>query len=474
MGSLRLLAPSRLVLLFAGLLLLVVHSHWGFLRLMVQLESGGAGCLSTYKLRQARNRPPIGSAYLALAQGEGQAGDAGALPRMPRFGGAAPLVSIIMTAHNSANKTMQALRSIAALGTEVPFEVVVFDDASSDDTPALLAQVEGIVGGRSEEPLGFARANNHATFNLSHPGARYLWYLNNDVEVRNGTLAALVRTLDSRLDAGAVGCKLVYPTGALQEAGSLVFAQGSCAGYGRGQSPAAPEYNYVRSVDYCSACCLLVRRDVFAAAGGFEAHTFPHYYEDSDLQMKIRYEQRLAVLYQPAAAVTHHEYSSKGRDEALALMSASEVIFRRKWKPFIESRHFPSSPASVLCARENTGAKRILFVDQLLGDPDTGSGYGRALLILHALAQFRALVTMYPMLDRRPPRTVEQLLQRGVEVIWNATAGWEYSDPLLAERTQQLCAFLEQRAGLYDAVIVSRPPIFLNAHPCIKQFQPRA
>ena len=63
-------------------------------------------------------------------------------------------------------------------------------------------------------------------------------------------------------DAGAVGGPIVLPDGTLQEAGSIIWSDGTCVGYGRGRDPGAAEFQFFREVDYCSGAFLLVRQRV--------------------------------------------------------------------------------------------------------------------------------------------------------------------------------------------------------------------
>ena len=66
----------------------------------------------------------------------------------------------------------------------------------------------------------------------------FLLFLNNDAELLPGALASLVAHREPRRSASAPSAaKLVFPDGRLQEAGSIVWADGSCDAYGRGGNP---------------------------------------------------------------------------------------------------------------------------------------------------------------------------------------------------------------------------------------------
>jgi GT2 family glycosyltransferase/SAM-dependent methyltransferase len=227
--------------------------------------------------------------------------------------GETPDVSIIVPVFNELATTIECLLSIAAAAdADVTFEVIVANDASTDGTAAVLASVENLVLLHQPANLGFLR-NCNAAAKLARGGK--IVFLNNDAQVTPGWLAGLTAALDEP-GVGAVGPRIVYPNGVLQEAGNRIRRGGSVEMIGLTDVPENPRWGFARDVDYVSGACMMLRRDLFEALGGFTDDLAPAYCEDLDLSLRIR-AKGLRILYTPAAEILHHlSKSSDGLSSA--------------------------------------------------------------------------------------------------------------------------------------------------------------
>ena len=157
----------------------------------------------------------------------------------PALGDAQPMVSIIIPVYNQIHYTYACLESILEFTKDVTYEVIIADDVSTDATKDLGLYSENLVISRNSENQGFLRNCNQAAAKAK---GRYLMFLNNDTKVTEGWLSSLVSLLASDPSIGMVGSTLVYPDGRLQEAGGIIWSDGSGWNYGRLDDPDKAEY----------------------------------------------------------------------------------------------------------------------------------------------------------------------------------------------------------------------------------------
>jgi GT2 family glycosyltransferase len=241
-----------------------------------------------------------------------------------------PKVSIVIPIYGHASLTLECLESIQNSTVFASYEIVLADDASKDQTPELLELVSGIKVHRNAENLGFLLNCNAA---LPLATGEYVVYLNNDVQVTDGWLDGLLEVFSEYANAGAVGPKIVYPSGHLQEAGVALKCDGTADMVGLNDNPYAARYEYMRPVDYCSGACLMVRRELLEELGGFSEEFAPAYCEDADLCLRI-IDRGYKIYYTPQTTVTHHlsrTTAADGLSNKLRLVSTNLVKLHNKW-----------------------------------------------------------------------------------------------------------------------------------------------
>ncbi|HRO86546.1 MAG: glycosyltransferase [Chiayiivirga sp.] len=373
-----------------------------------------------------------------------------------------PTVSIVIPVYNHLDATLVCLRSLAQTTNATAHEIIVVDDCSSDETAAVLPVIAGLRYQRNARNLGFIGACNAGAANAR---GDYVVFLNNDTAVQDGWLDALIDTFGEHRDVGLVGAKLVYPDGRLQEAGGIVFSDGSGWNYGRFDDPAKPEYNFVREVDYCSGAAIALPTTLFRRFGGFDAHYAPAYYEDTDLAMKVR-QAGLRVLYQPASVVVHFEGISSGTDTSSGTKRYQVVNkekFFARWKDALASHPDPArtAPQDIVKARQHRARRQVLVIDATTPQPDHDSGSVRLCNILRLLREDGHAVTFFA--DNRAwvERYTPALQQMGVEVLWHP----HLSDPV---------SWFEHNGARLDLVFVSRHYIASNYVDLVRRHAPRA
>ncbi|HKX57644.1 MAG TPA: glycosyltransferase, partial [Xanthomonadales bacterium] len=253
---------------------------------------------------------------------------------------AQPLVSIIIPVFNKWAYTAACLRSLASSNNLPALEVILLDDHSRDETAELAQQVNGLRYLRNSKNLGFVGSCNRG---LEVARGEYTVLLNNDTQVLDGWLDALLETFEKFPDTGLAGAQLLYPDGSLQEAGGIIFNDGSGWNYGKHDDADKPEYHCVREVDYCSGACIMLRTAVFRELNGFDARYAPAYYEDTDLAFRVR-EAGLKVRYQPAARIIHFEGITSGTDlnsGAKRYQQVNRGKFLQRWEAVLKDYPAP-------------------------------------------------------------------------------------------------------------------------------------
>jgi GT2 family glycosyltransferase len=358
-----------------------------------------------------------------------------------------PHVSVIIPSYGKPWLTLQCLKSIARFPPTAPFEVIVADDASGEPSVELLRNVAGLRLEINPTNLGFLKSCNRSA--RLAKGA-YLFFLNNDTLVCEGWLEPLLAVFDRFPDAGLVGSKLLFPDGTLQEAGGIVWNDGSAWNYGRSDDPDKPEYNYVRETDYISGCAILVERAMWDQLGGFDEIFAPAYCEDSDLAFRIRAAGR-KVYYCPFSAIVHLEGMSLGKDVTSGIKAnqiANTKTLYDRWRATLSTDQFPPGVEIMRARDRSRNRKTALVVDHYIPQPDQDAGSRTMLAIVECLRHAGYVVKFWPDNLNYDPDYTESLQSLGVEVFYGF--GLFFDD------------WIKQNGPAVALAVLSRPAIALR------------
>lgn len=350
-----------------------------------------------------------------------------------------PAVSVIMVLYNQFPLTLMALASLRDCFPGA-LELIIIDSGSRDETRRLQEYVSGATIRHLDYNASFLLSCNMA---LEMVSADAVLYLNNDVKLAPGAVQNALDRLTSDPKIGAVGGKIIRTNGRLQEAGSIIWRDGSAYGYLRDADPNCPEANFVRDVDYCSGAFLMVPTAIARALNGFDVAYAPAYFEESDFCVRI-IQNGYRVVYDPFVVIEHLEFGSSCSSSSVALMQRNRRIFVSRQAEFLRGQYPAHAGNAVLARSRPTNGLRILFVEDRIPLRSLGSGYVRSNDIVRSMARQGCAVTVFPVdahyhsLSRVYgdfPDTVEVLFDRSAE---------------------DLDRFLEERAGAFDLVWVGR------------------
>lgn len=362
----------------------------------------------------------------------------------PAFAIAAqPELSVVVVLFNQAGLSRRTLQALADQ-RGVSFETIVVDNASCDRTSKLLACLHGARVVRNQTNVGFILA---ARQGAALAKGRYIAFLNSDAILQPGALKATLAAMQADPEIGALGGRVVLTDGDLQEAGNVIFSDGSVGGIGRKEDAFGSAARTARPTDYVSGVFLVTPTSLWKLLGGFDEAYAPAYYEDTDYCVRV-WQAGFRVVYEPSVLLEHLESGSASGDSANALMAHNRVVFYERHRDWLERQSLPQtlsldgdrwrSPEDV------ERLPRVLVIDNEVPHTFKGGGLPRAQLMLQALAGWP--VTAYPLWglhDDWP--AVYQSLPGSVEVV-------------LGQGLSGLEAFLERRSGVYDVLLVSRPP----------------
>ena len=259
-----------------------------------------------------------------------------------------PEVTIIIPFRDGLSMLKMCVDSILQKTTYTNFNILLIDNQSSEEETKKyskeVAQNPRVRVVQYNAPFNYSAMH---TFVMRYVATEYIVFLNNDTEISTPDwLQALVR-VGQASDVGVVGALLLYPNGTVQHAGVAmngiiggafhVYAREQITGPHRDRIESICEYSAV------TAACLLTKKSVYQAVGGFDDVHLPISFNDVDYCLKVR-ATGLRVVYTHEARLYHYESYSRGydfMDSDKKKRSMREAAFlKKKWPAYLTKDPF--------------------------------------------------------------------------------------------------------------------------------------
>jgi len=255
-----------------------------------------------------------------------------------------PLLTILVTNWNGCSVLRECLRSIYGKTADLTFEVIVVDDASTDESVEMVTkefpQAELVAG---KVNVGYVRANN---LGVARAKGKYVLLLNSDTYLLDNALKTLTDFMESNSSVGVCGAWLknrdlssqvsygshpsfvqalvgaaflpeLFPAWRLPNRGVKPF--------GKTSEPA--------EVDYITGADLLTRRSLIEEMGLFDER-FTAYCEETDFCYRVRHAARQSIMFVPSAVIIHLEGASYNK-----LGRRKTSIYYKSTNLFLEKHH---------------------------------------------------------------------------------------------------------------------------------------
>ena len=228
-----------------------------------------------------------------------------------------PAVSIIIPTKDHKDLLSRCVSGILERTRYQNLELLIVDNRSEE--PATHAYLDEIAADprvrviRYDESFNFSLINNWAA---DQAAGEVLLFLNNDTEIIGPDWLRHLVANACRAEVGAVGAKLIYPSGRVQHAGVILGMGGVAGHFHLGCQRHDPGYFsralLQQNLSAVTAACVAIRRTVFDEVGGFN-DDLRVAFNDVDLCLRLR-QRGYLIVWTPLAELYHHESASRGSD----------------------------------------------------------------------------------------------------------------------------------------------------------------
>ena len=242
-------------------------------------------------------------------------------------------LSIVLVCWNNKEYLDPCLKSLYETGMKNSFDVIVVDNGSTDGSQQMLAEkYPDVKIIQNVENVGLGKASNQG---IEATKGRYVLLLNNDTIVDGASFDVMVDFLNENPKAGAVGGKIFNPDGTVQTCYNYfsTFQEEFLIATRLGKLlrpgyPAIVNAEEVKSVDWITSACLMVRRSALDEVGLLDDEYFI-YGDEADLQYRIKAAD-WGIYYLPQATIIHYGGKSMTRWPRRRMVYRGKMLFYKK------------------------------------------------------------------------------------------------------------------------------------------------
>ncbi|OIO07722.1 hypothetical protein AUJ27_01975 [Candidatus Falkowbacteria bacterium CG1_02_37_44] len=266
-------------------------------------------------------------------------------------------LSVIIINYNTPAITEKAIRAFQKNATGLDYEIILIDNNSSQKISDDIIKELNLKYIINDQNLGFAKAINQG---IKAARAEYILLLNSDVIVEKQAIAELLGYFEKENQAGIIGPKFIYPDGKNQISSgkfsnfwcelfrfTLLYKILPFGIYNK-------DFKNVRSVDWLSGGCILIRQQVIERIGLFNENYF-FGTEDKDFCLRAKNNGWQVIYYPPAQVIHHHGFSSGGR------RATSRLEMERDAEDYFLAKNFPQKILARFLIRQIYNLKILIF-----------------------------------------------------------------------------------------------------------------
>ena len=248
-----------------------------------------------------------------------------------------PRVAVIMPTGGNLDLLGPCLESVFSKTDYPNYEIVLVDNSKGPHVQQYFASLHNRNGKLSyidyrNRSFNFSALNNFAVRQITAP---LILFLNDETEATDPDWLTAMVEHGQRPTVGAVGAKLLFPSGFIQHAGVVMgIYENTAHAFKNLPGDSGAYFDFPQIVRNCSAVtagCMLTKRNLFLELGGFDEKDLRTAFQDVDYCLKLC-QRGYFVVYTPYAVLFHHESVTKKEKVA----NLREVRFmRRKWGKMI-------------------------------------------------------------------------------------------------------------------------------------------